>query len=239
LLALRGTLERQLLNAHLRVLTSFQRRNGFWPAVDRDSGPGVWATAVAVSTLLESSPGDRALRLGIHALLDTNPQEAHWLYRLRFRTTDTHVRFDPNKYGWGWVPGTISWVIPTAMALIALEWSRTLDLVPAKDLGISSGDRRIGWHRGHRLERLRTSGFLHDRRKPMSRVAILHAESYAAPLETVLRDGLRLFHLDLRGKTVLLKPNLVEHIPGAEGGHRSRRPRPRARYLCGPVGDGI
>jgi uncharacterized protein (DUF362 family) len=32
----------------------------------------------------------------------------------------------------------------------------------------------------------------------------------------MLLDGLRLFHLDLRGKTVLLKPNLVEHIPGAE-----------------------
>jgi hypothetical protein len=44
------------------------------------------------------------------------------------------VRFDPTKYGWGWVPGTISWVIPTAMALIALERSRTLDLVPTKDL---------------------------------------------------------------------------------------------------------
>jgi uncharacterized protein (DUF362 family) len=32
----------------------------------------------------------------------------------------------------------------------------------------------------------------------------------------MLLDGLRLFHLDLRGKTVLLKPNLVEHIPGTE-----------------------
>jgi uncharacterized protein (DUF362 family) len=66
------------------------------------------------------------------------------------------------------------------------------------------------------VQRLRTSGLLHDHRKPISRVAILHAESYGAPLETILTSGLRLFHLDLRGKTVLLKPNLVEHIPGAE-----------------------
>jgi hypothetical protein len=134
LLALRGRLERQLLNNHVRVLTKFQRRDGFWPAVDRDSGPGVWATAVAVNTLVELSSSDRALRLGIHALLNGKPQEAHWLYRLKFRTTDTHVRFDPTKYGWGWVPGTISWIIPTAMALIALERSRKLDLVRAKDL---------------------------------------------------------------------------------------------------------
>jgi len=34
------------------------------------------------------------------------------------------------------------------------------------------------------VQRLRTSGFLHDRRKPVSRLAILHAKSYAAPLET-------------------------------------------------------
>ncbi len=66
------------------------------------------------------------------------------------------------------------------------------------------------------VQRLRTSGLLHDPRKPVSRVAILHAESYASPLETILTEGLRMFHLDLRGKTVLLKPNLVEHIPGAE-----------------------
>src|SRR5579883_2401182 len=66
------------------------------------------------------------------------------------------------------------------------------------------------------VQQFRTSGLLHDRRKPISRVAILHAESYAAALETMLLDGLRVFHLDLRGKTVLLKPNLVEYIPGAE-----------------------
>ena len=29
-------------------------------------------------------------------------------------------------------------------------------------------------------------------------------------------DGLRLFELNLRSKSVLLKPNLVEYIPGAE-----------------------
>jgi uncharacterized protein (DUF362 family) len=66
------------------------------------------------------------------------------------------------------------------------------------------------------VQRLRTSGLVHDRRQPISPVAILHADSYAAPLERILTDGLRLFDLDLGGKTVLLKPNLVEHIPGAE-----------------------
>ena len=52
------------------------------------------------------------------------------------------------------------------------------------------------------------------RRQPRSRVAILTAESYSHNLESILYSGLELFHLDLRGKTVLLKPNLVDYIPG-------------------------
>jgi len=53
------------------------------------------------------------------------------------------------------------------------------------------------------------------RRQPRSRVAILRAESYSRHLGTILRSGLELFHLDLRGKSVLLKPNLVDYIPGS------------------------
>jgi len=52
------------------------------------------------------------------------------------------------------------------------------------------------------------------RRQPRSRVAILRAESYSRNLESILHSGLELFHLDIRGKTVLLKPNLVDYIPG-------------------------
>jgi uncharacterized protein (DUF362 family) len=52
------------------------------------------------------------------------------------------------------------------------------------------------------------------RRQPRSRVAIVRAESYSQNLGEVLRCGLDLFHLDVRGKTVLLKPNLVDYIPG-------------------------
>jgi uncharacterized protein (DUF362 family) len=52
------------------------------------------------------------------------------------------------------------------------------------------------------------------RRQPRSRVAILGAESYSHKLESILKYGLGLFHLNVRGKTVLLKPNLVDYIPG-------------------------
>lgn len=52
------------------------------------------------------------------------------------------------------------------------------------------------------------------RKRPRSRVAIFHAESYSETLFETLHRGLELFHLNVRGKTVLLKPNLVDYIPG-------------------------
>jgi uncharacterized protein (DUF362 family) len=54
------------------------------------------------------------------------------------------------------------------------------------------------------------------KRHELSRIAILRATSYSGDLHNVLMDGLKLFNLDLHGKSVLLKPNLVEFIPGKE-----------------------
>lgn len=50
----------------------------------------------------------------------------------------------------------------------------------------------------------------------ISRVAILKADSYSARLDEILMQGLNLFKLDVRGKAILLKPNLVEYLPGKE-----------------------
>jgi uncharacterized protein (DUF362 family) len=51
-------------------------------------------------------------------------------------------------------------------------------------------------------------------RKPAtSRVAILEAKSYQASLEEIIRRGIHLFKLDLKGKRIVLKPNLVEFDP--------------------------
>jgi len=51
-------------------------------------------------------------------------------------------------------------------------------------------------------------------KRPRSFVAILNASEYSEKIETLLMSGLRLFRLNLRGKTVLLKPNLVEDLLG-------------------------
>jgi uncharacterized protein (DUF362 family) len=51
------------------------------------------------------------------------------------------------------------------------------------------------------------------RKTPISRTAILAAESYDKSLQDIVLRGLKLFALDVRDKVILLKPNLVEYDP--------------------------
>jgi len=53
-----------------------------------------------------------------------------------------------------------------------------------------------------------------DRRPKRSRVAILNVDQYSHKLENILEAALRLFPIDVVGKTVVLKPNLVDYLPG-------------------------
>src|SRR5213593_360447 len=60
---------------------------------------------------------------------------------------------------------------------------------------------------------LRQGKYSHDLRPKRSRIAILPAAHYSDHLNETIYEGLRLFRLDIRGKSVLLKPNIVEYIP--------------------------
>src|SRR6266542_5620319 len=57
---------------------------------------------------------------------------------------------------------------------------------------------------------------LRDRRPSRSRVAIISAVGYCEDLADSLKRVLRMFGLNVRGKSVLLKPNLVDFIAGVE-----------------------
>jgi hypothetical protein len=50
LLALRAIFDKGILADEIHALTNYRRSDGFWPAVDRDTAAGVWATAFAVNT---------------------------------------------------------------------------------------------------------------------------------------------------------------------------------------------
>ena len=56
--------------------------------------------------------------------------------------------------------------------------------------------------------------YAQDLRSKRSRVAILQTDQYSDKLDELVYSGLRLFNLNISRKAVLLKPNLVEYLPG-------------------------
>lgn len=119
-----------VMTEELEPLMARQQPNGLWPAVgDGSAGSNFWATAMAVNTLMILRAPPETYAASLDALVDYRPLEASWLVRLKFRFSDRQVRFDPTKYGWPWVPDTVSWVVPTSMALITLERARRQGLV--------------------------------------------------------------------------------------------------------------
>jgi len=98
-----------------------QNRNGSWPVVPGDDQEGGWVTSLAVIALRDLVPAIPARSQGFHWLLNCSGKESNWFWKWKFRTVDRHVRFDPDKYGWPWFPDTVSWVVPTAFAILALN----------------------------------------------------------------------------------------------------------------------
>lgn len=101
-------------------LLNAQNPNGSWPAFAGDDHVGSWATSLVVLALgsVTEASGQRAQ--GGEWLIGSAGKESNWFWKWKFRTADRHVRFDPDKFGWPWIPDTNSWVVPTAFAILAL-----------------------------------------------------------------------------------------------------------------------
>src|SRR5262245_33145359 len=99
-------------------LRQMQNADGSWPAFHGDA-EGCWTTSLAVITVLGHD--DSSAQRGVQWIIGNTGRESHWFWNLKFRIADRKVQFDPDKYGWPWFSGTVSWVIPTAFALIALK----------------------------------------------------------------------------------------------------------------------
>jgi hypothetical protein len=78
-----------------------QLPDGGWSSIAPLSSGGNWPTAIIANTLAQVAPKHPCLIKALRSLVGATPGEAFWLWRLKFRTTDTQVRFDPSKYGWG------------------------------------------------------------------------------------------------------------------------------------------
>lgn len=113
-------------DAAIRCLLHLQNPNGSWPAFAGDDGHGSGYTGLALYVLNQSGEQSMATRRAVQWLLHSRGWESHWLWKWKFRTSDRHVRFDPDKFGWPWMAETASWVLPTAYSLVALkhvDWS--------------------------------------------------------------------------------------------------------------------
>jgi len=111
-------------DAAIRLLLRMQNANGSWPAFSGDDGGGSGLTGLALYALNRCCAQGAAANRAVHWLIESRGWESHWLWKWKFRTSDRHVRFDPDKFGWPWMPETVSWVVPTAYSLLALKHVR-------------------------------------------------------------------------------------------------------------------
>jgi hypothetical protein len=107
-------------HAHNFLLVT-QNPNGSWPVFPGDDQEGGWVTSLAVMALRDVVAAIPARLRGLDWLLDCAGKESNWFWKWKFRTADRHVRFDPEKYGWPWFPNTVSWVVPTAFSILAVN----------------------------------------------------------------------------------------------------------------------
>jgi hypothetical protein len=127
-------------NANLTPLLAHRLPDGMWPAAADVLEANIWATALAINALMVFGAKPETFAAALRALVQCRPLEASFLVRLKFRFSDRHVRFNSTKHGWPWVRDTVSWVVPTSMALITLERAKRRGLTGGSEL-----DHRCGW----------------------------------------------------------------------------------------------
>ncbi len=113
----------QQRGAAIHFLLGIQNPNGSWPAFAGDDVKGSGFSGLAFFVLRRCGIEGETINRATRWLLNSRGQESHWLWKWKFRLLDRHVRFDPSKFGWSWMPDTVSWVVPTSYSLLALKSS--------------------------------------------------------------------------------------------------------------------
>jgi Prenyltransferase and squalene oxidase repeat len=106
----------------LLFLRTAQLANGSWPSTPGEKS-GTWVTSLACCVLRAEAGSADAVAAGLNWLCDDWPRDSSPWRRLLARFSSQRKIFPINNSyrGWGWTPGTSSWVEPTAFALLALE----------------------------------------------------------------------------------------------------------------------
>lgn len=134
-------------------LMRMQQLSGGWPGFARVELPSAFHTGLALVALrpFHTSWAQPVVDRGFEWLSLLQGLESHWLWRWKFRFFDKHVQFDPMKSGWPWIEGTVSWVAPTALSILAFRlWQREADRVArAVDMLLDRACPDGGWNAGN------------------------------------------------------------------------------------------
>jgi len=108
----------------LRFLAAAQLPDGSWPSTSKQT-TGCWVTSLAC-WVLRDVPDEKyrtAIADGLRWVCGDWPKDTSWWRRgmRKFLKDSQHLERDHLARGWGWTPGTSSWVEPTAFALLSLE----------------------------------------------------------------------------------------------------------------------
>jgi hypothetical protein len=143
------------------ILARTQNADGGWAPVYLGGAtrlPSGWSTSLATIAQLWADPAESGVPRALQWLCADRGIESHWLWRWKFKLADTQVAFNPDKFGWSWVPETASWVIPTAFAVIALRMALRRGLIgPEAETRVRIGSEMLlnracpagGWNAGN------------------------------------------------------------------------------------------
>jgi hypothetical protein len=151
--------------------------------------------------------------------------EGHWLWRWKFKTVDTQVRFNPDKFGWTWAPDTASWVIPTAFAVLALRMAGKQDtrIQLGMEMLLDRACAGGGWNAGNSV----AFGVALAPHVEATAMALLALQRTDASRERIVKDSLGWLVAQTRqcrGITSLAWAIMALHAYQVEPGAISERP---------------
>jgi hypothetical protein len=139
----RGSAEDRERVRHARgFLQTTQLGNGSWPATPGEE-TGCWVTSLCCLALTTTGDGTQnsTIESGLRWICNDWPSDSTPWRRLlaRFSSERDVAPINYSYRGWGWTPGTSSWVEPTSFALLALE-----GVVSGELAGLAKRRRSLG-----------------------------------------------------------------------------------------------
>jgi hypothetical protein len=147
-------LKPQRLDASLDWLESLRRKDkGYAPQHGVEFSN--WTTSLVIQVMLRFGRED-AGRAGIDWLLGLHGRETPLMFRAMRRVSNQPAPYPINFHGWPWLPDTASWLIPTSLAVLALQRAEAVNPSARQRDRIHQGQSMIeerrcddgGWNHG-------------------------------------------------------------------------------------------